>query len=171
VDWGAIGDFNLDGKPDVVSAGPNSGQVQIYIDKGDGTFQTPIATAVDHPVQPVIGDLNQDGKLDLVAPVSAFYDGTLAINVFGTADGHFSVPVEYSVGGRGLAVQIADANTDGKPELIAISPGLSGVSTISTLLGNGDGSFQPAINSRMLIGGMQRRPQISMATTFPTSQL
>ena len=48
--WGvAIGDFNGDGKEDVVTANSTTASVSVLLGNGDGTFQSPInsATAAD----------------------------------------------------------------------------------------------------------------------------
>ncbi len=62
----ATGDFNGDGKLDVVVANASSNNVSVLLGNGDGTFQAP----VDYPTgsQPssvAVGDFNGDGKLDL----------------------------------------------------------------------------------------------------------
>jgi len=63
----ATGDFNGDGKLDIVTANGSSNDVSVLLGNGDGTFQT----AIDYPVdaQPgvvIVGDFNNDGKPDIL---------------------------------------------------------------------------------------------------------
>src|SRR5262249_33651339 len=65
----AVGDFNGDGKLDVVTA--NGSDLSIILGKGDGTFQPPQSLALPRnqstgAVAVAVGDMNNDGKLDLV---------------------------------------------------------------------------------------------------------
>lgn len=39
----AVGDFNSDGKPDIIIANTSPGTVKVLINNGDGTFQPPTA--------------------------------------------------------------------------------------------------------------------------------
>jgi FG-GAP-like repeat len=59
------------------------------------------------------------------------------------AQSNFSDPVAYSSAGYyPLSVAVADVNGDGKPDLLVANYG----GTVGVLLGNGDGTFQPAIS-------------------------
>lgn len=56
----------------------------------------------------------------------------------------FLPPVSYSTGGLEAGfVAVADVNGDGKPDLLVANTYFS--NTIGVLLGNGDGTFQPAV--------------------------
>lgn len=83
-----------------------------------------------------VGDVNGDGKPDLVVANAA---GTVGV-LLGNGDGTFQTAVTYSTGtGGASSVAIADVNGDGKPDLV-VAGGL-----VSVLMGNGDGTFQPAV--------------------------
>src|SRR3954454_11753838 len=60
----AVGDFDRDGKPDIVEAGQG---VTTLLGNGDGTFRTgKNSVMTQNPGSLAIADLNEDGKLDLV---------------------------------------------------------------------------------------------------------
>jgi hypothetical protein len=68
-----VGDLNGDGKPDLVTAN-RTGTVSLFFGKGDGTFATRVDYAAASicipcdggPDSVAVGDLNGDGKLDIV---------------------------------------------------------------------------------------------------------
>ena len=55
----------------------------------------------------------------------------------------FASPTSYAVGSLPLDVAVGDLNGDGKPDIAVVN---SGSNDVSVLLGNGDGTFQPATN-------------------------
>jgi len=62
----AIGDLNVDGKPDLALTNSQSSTVSVLLGSGNGTFgpKTDFGTGLD-PNSVVIGDLNGDGKPDM----------------------------------------------------------------------------------------------------------
>ena len=118
---GAVGDFNGDGKPDLIVSGQ---RVSVLLGNGDGTFQPPMYPSMFGNGYLVTSDFNEDGKMDL-AIVSA-YSG---VSVFlGNGDGTFQGGPNI-VGGASSAA-IGDFNGDGKPDLAVV-----GASGLSVLLG------------------------------------
>ena len=67
----------------------------------------------------------------------------------------FPPAVTFPVGVDPRAVTVADFNNDGKPDLAVVNSGPSSASqsSLSVLLGNGNGSFQPAVTTDVLNGG------------------
>jgi FG-GAP-like repeat/Abnormal spindle-like microcephaly-assoc'd, ASPM-SPD-2-Hydin len=136
----AAADFNGDGKLDlVVTNFPNqegsSGSLSVLLGNGDGTFQPRVdyALGTSGLFSVVVGDFNQDGILDLVSN---------SVILLGNGNGTFGTPQTLPAT-AGVQIITADLNGDGKLDLIEISPETAGV---SVLLGNGDGTFQPAVN-------------------------
>jgi hypothetical protein len=155
--WAATADFNGDGKLDLAVAdfgyGETTATVSVLLGNGDGTFQ-PAATydAGIGAYWVSVGDFNQDGKQDLA--VVNLVSNTVSI-LLGNGDGTFQPHVDYPVGVYPSAVAIADFNGDGIPDLAVsnsfcatpCSPG-----TVSVLLGNGDGTFQPSVDYQAALG-------------------
>jgi hypothetical protein len=96
----------------------------------------------------VAGDFNGDGVLDLATVGFGSNDAT-AIVLLGKPDGTFNPPTSFNTGLWGATSMIvSDVNGDGKLDLVlAGSFGLNGGSggAVSVLLGNGDGTFQTAV--------------------------
>src|SRR5205823_1048984 len=62
----AAGDFDGDGKQDLVVTNSGDNTVSVYLGYGDGTFKTPATFAVgNYPSSVVPGDFNKDGLLDV----------------------------------------------------------------------------------------------------------
>jgi Chitobiase/beta-hexosaminidase C-terminal domain/FG-GAP-like repeat/FG-GAP repeat len=135
----AIGDFNRDGKADLVAASDSGNAVVILLGNGDGTFQTAVSImAGAAPTSVAAADVNGDGKLDLAVANSA--SNTVAV-LLGNGDGTFQGPRTFAVDSGPAFVVIADVNRDAKPDLVVAN---AGSGTVSVLLGNGDGTFGPS---------------------------
>ena len=162
----AVADVNGDGKPDVIVAtwgvvGTSDGLVGVLMGNGDGTFQPVVlydSGGIDASSL-AVADVNGDGKPDIVVTNSfcrgndSCLTGSVGV-LLGNGDGTFQPSVTYGSGGYGGAnsVAIADLNGDGKLDLVVANswncPGAScgpTTGTVGILLGNGDGTFQPAV--------------------------
>jgi hypothetical protein len=141
-----IGDFNGDGKPDLLLAGDGA---YILFGNGDGTFQAPVAIGV--PLGGVTAaaaiDLDGDGKLDVIVTGSQVQGnpenqaGQVCV-LLGNGDGTFQPAVCSAVGPSPYGMAFADYNSDGKLDVATANYYGAGV---SILPGNGDGTFRPAI--------------------------
>jgi hypothetical protein len=146
------GDFNGDGKLDLATADsgtsaadPNSKKISVLLGNGDGTFGAAVNYAVGTLASSIAtADFNDDGKLDLA--VVNHGDGTMSI-LLGNGDGTFQAAVTYPAGTNAISLVVADFNGDGKLDLAVGSLGASNTNQVSVLLGNGDGTFQAALNS------------------------
>jgi hypothetical protein len=147
----ASADLDGDGNADLVVTDANT-SVYVALGHGDGTFGSSIAITVpNHPRGIAIGDFNADGIPDLAiaifGPMHSF-DGQVAI-LIGNGDGSFAAPVFYDVGTQNAIRLVAtDLNNDGKVDLaVAVQHSSHATNGLAVLLGNGDGSFQPAVTS------------------------
>jgi hypothetical protein len=131
------GDFNNDGKADLIVGDINHNDLLLLLGKGDGSLKSPTSLHLSsRPEFLVADDFNRDGKLDIV-----FANGSPTNNInliFGNGDGTFTPPQSYAVGG--WHVLAADFNNDSKPDLVSRPT----TTTLAVLLNNGNGPFQPA---------------------------
>jgi uncharacterized repeat protein (TIGR01451 family) len=130
----AVGDFNLNGKFDVDTV------YDLMVGNGDGTFQVnPLSTGVTgFTAALTAGDLNADGKPDVVATLAGGVDVVL-----GNGDGTFQQAVSYPTSTSPIAVVLADVNGDGNLDVVVVNPAPN---SLSVLYGNGDGTLQAAIS-------------------------
>jgi uncharacterized protein (TIGR03437 family) len=129
------GDFNGDGKVDLITGNTQTKDISVLLGNGDGTFQT----AVSYPAGGAVGglaagDFNGDGRLDIA--VVDQVPGLLSI-FLGNGDGTFRALPTQSLGMTLVGVTAADFNGDGKLDLAIADVN----STVWLLLGAGDGTF------------------------------
>ena len=126
--------------------GTDAGGVYVLLGNGDGTFQPAVSYAAgSDPAAIVSGDFTGDGHFDLAV---ASFSGGVSI-LLGNGDGTFRPPVTYAAGSDPIGIVAGDFNGDGKLDLAVTDAGdlvYGGTdpSSVSVLLGNGDGTFQPA---------------------------
>jgi hypothetical protein len=136
----ALGNFNSDGKQDIIVA---ADPPVLLLGNGDGTFQaaTQIGTISSAPTGVAVADFNRDGHLDTVFAISGG-----AVVYLGHGNGTFGAGITVSSGGTNEneypRVLAADVNNDGIPDLI-----LNTDAGISVLLGRGNGTFKAPIFS------------------------
>jgi hypothetical protein len=156
----AVGDFNGDGKLDVVAAQQLTDTVSVLLGNGDGTFAPPqvfAASGVNFtPESMALGDVNGDGKLDLVIKSvsvldsDAFQVGVLLSNGDGTFRAPLLAPAQPD-GSGDLAV--GDFNGDGRID-VAVAGHLGSLTgDLSVFFGNGDGTLQPNLRLDLSTGG------------------
>jgi hypothetical protein len=153
-------DINNDGYTDIVAFDAGQNAILVYLNK-DGIFSTPTAISMaGASVSSIaLGDVNGDGKLDVVTIAADIISNTLTTvtvqTYLGNGDGTFATPTatltqSVSVAAftqlpSNLAVTLGDLNKDGKLDIAAAFLEQTGQSNgqivASVALGNGDGSF------------------------------
>lgn len=137
------GDFNEDGKQDLI-VGPNSSEPLIYLSgNGDGTFtqQGTVSGSTQFFGSARVIDLNHDSHLDLVATANPGFRVFL-----GDGHGNFQFPSSSSQIPPVFAgdVVVADFNGDNMIDVLAALPAQNSTpSGMALSLGNGDGTFKP----------------------------
>ncbi len=147
----AVGDLNHDLIPDLVVANTGYGShpghtVSVLLGLGDGTFGTPADYAIGtaaFPSSVAIGDFNHDSNPDLV--VANYGDSPQVSILLGIGDGTFAWKTDYATGPNPKSVAVGDLNGDGRLDLAVANAG-TGSTTVSVLLGNGNGTFGAKTN-------------------------
>jgi hypothetical protein len=181
-----VGDFNQDGKLDLVVANQcgndlycqSADAVSILLGNGDGTF----TEAANSPIwmagaisAVTVGDFNGDGIADLAVTSPCGSDSTCesvgTVSIFlGNGDGTFTETPNSPIAmeGNGIpAATMGDFNGDGIPDLAVVNPcsdyWCESAGTVSILLGNGDGTFTETPHSPVTVG---ITPQIIAVSDF-----
>jgi hypothetical protein len=128
--WNAWpGDFNGDGREDVVVTNRVSNRVGVTLSNGDGTLTAQTAPIAGvQPQDVVVADINGDGRLDAIA--GNWGAGTVSV-LLGNGAGGLGAATNFTVGTNPNSVRIADMNNDGRPDIVVAN---SGSGTVSILL-------------------------------------
>ena len=162
-----VGDFNGDGRPDLLLSGYllgdyDNGQTvfsyAVALSKGDGSFTDPIPVPkgttnflASGYETALVGDINHDGALDIVVVYRGdHYLGSTAVHTpsgvfvaLGNGDGTFQTPSYYNIGSDATNGALADFNGDGYLDLVVYdTPSKKGTHpTVNIYPGNALGSY------------------------------
>ncbi len=145
----AKGDFNHDGKPDILFSGTNASaepELVVFPGNGAGGFGAPIVTPITGlnglQIQ-VAGDLSGDGIPDVVLTGTDPIQGIAEIGVMlADGTGKFKAPV-FTRSTLTGSMLLGDFTGDGKVDLVVFGC----CSLVTVFPGKGDGTFAPAVTS------------------------
>ncbi len=132
----AIGDFNADGKQDIVTNYSASGSISVLLrNAANDGFDSPVnLPAGFSPRSAAVGDFNADGKQDIVVATSGSGNTVVSVLLRNAANNGFDAKIDYPAGTNPQTVVVGDFNGDGKQDIAATNSNASG--TISVLLRN-----------------------------------
>jgi hypothetical protein len=154
----ASGDFDRDGKTDLVISYHHSYDVTVLFGDGLGGFEEKSTFSViteernpPHNHGLAVGDLNADGDLDIIT--SNHQDNSVSV-LLGDGPGNFATAEgsPFEVGRGPYPLALGDVNGDRSLDIM--TPNMLG-NDISVLLGDGKGKFSPANYSPTSV---ERRP-------------
>ncbi len=132
----AIGDFNRDGKQDLVIANFGNNNVSVKLGNGNGGFfSNQVVNTGQGPQSIAVADINADGFQDLA--VANFSGSNVSVHL-GNGYGGFFPYTTLGVGSYPYAIAMADFNGDTNIDLITADYGSN---KVTVLYGDGLGSF------------------------------
>ncbi|MBV9959976.1 MAG: VCBS repeat-containing protein, partial [Acidobacteria bacterium] len=141
-------DLNGDGILDLAGTGVDTAAVMLG--NADGTFRAKVDYPVGGQAQDLAaGDFNSDGRVDLA--VTIYTQHTSLSLLTGNGDGTFNAPANFpnTSGADSPAIAVTDLNNDGWLDVVLAhqiacftAPCVASL-TMTVMLGNGDGTFQP----------------------------
>ncbi|MBI3818493.1 MAG: VCBS repeat-containing protein [Planctomycetes bacterium] len=140
----ASGDFNNDGKGDVLVAESTTLGLALFTGDGLGSFPGRINSPGlfgSYPIAEAAGDFNNDGKLDVAV---SDYSTNQIFLALGDGAGNFTISASPTVGSNPFGIAAADVNNDSKLDVIVAN---NGASNLSVARGNGTGGFAAAITT------------------------
>jgi hypothetical protein len=156
----AVGDFDRDGNPDMavgvtLCSGTCTGAVAVLMGDGHGAFHWGAIHDSGGGLRAsvAVGDLNKDGKLDLVAVNDV--GGEVGV-LIGNGDGTFQLTATYTtgahrpevLGGYSFLVALGKTTAGGDLDLVVANGCAKSITqcngTVAVLRGNGDATFREA---------------------------
>ncbi|MFM7363647.1 MAG: FG-GAP-like repeat-containing protein, partial [Cuspidothrix sp.] len=177
------GDFNGDGKTDLIHFVNNGGKgyVHVWLSKGDGTFdvKSPFTPNPDYNVSNnnfnfKTGDFDGDGKTDLIHLVSS---GNGYVHLWNSkGDGTFDISPafvpnpSYQVNNNNFNFRLGDFNGDGKNDLTHLVNSGNGYVHVWTSNGDSEATIKKEAQDGLQANRDKYFPELNQATTLANLQ-
>ncbi len=143
-----VGDFNSDGKPDLVTSNSLDTKLKILLNDGLGGFLAPIDYILNYrAVLITINDFNGDGNKD-IALIDNGWDNLTVL--YGTSTGTFSQPSTSNPFNLSTlsphSITSGDFNNDGKKDIAISAETSMGAFSLNVLISNNSNGFNPLIS-------------------------
>ena len=159
-----VGDFDGNGKDDLLTTDADADTISVLLGRGDGSFGLPESFAVgSNPVAAAVGDFDRNGKRDVVV---ANRDSANVSVLLGRGDGSFDAARQFPTGTSPLSVAVADMNRDGIEDLAVANLDSD---SVSILLGGAMAASVPGLTSSPAGRRRRWRWATSTRTAGPTS--
>ncbi|MES2590312.1 MAG: FG-GAP-like repeat-containing protein [Bacteroidota bacterium] len=144
------GDLDGDGKPDIVTANPADNIISVFKNTSVNSAVS-FAAKVDYtagvdPRSVFIGDLDGDGKPDIIAAnhqsnTVSIFKNTSVIGIIS-----FAPKVDYATGNNPLSIAINDLDGDGKPDIAVSNLNSNTISVLKNISNSGAISFATKVD-------------------------
>lgn len=157
----ATGDFNGDGRSDVVvvndPGGTATDTIHVLLANPDGSFSpAPSTPGTSNLSAAAVGDFDGDGRLDIVLTDATLRRATLLL---GNGDGSFTPAGSCGTDVAPVAVVVADFDGDSNLDIAVANAGDSTTAgTVSICLGNGNGTLGPEQSYPAATGSLPADP-------------
>ncbi|MBS1494673.1 MAG: T9SS type A sorting domain-containing protein [Bacteroidetes bacterium] len=143
------GDFNGDGKPDVVVANNGSSNITVCLNtttpgSNTASFGSKDIATDAFPNDVTVADFNGDGKVDIAVGINNFFEMQIFLNTTtpGASTPTFSAATTVTTTNKVVNIASGDINGDGKPDIITVyQTGVCSVFLNNTTIGSTTPSF------------------------------
>ncbi|CAF2152836.1 unnamed protein product, partial [Rotaria magnacalcarata] len=161
----AVGDFNNDTLLDVVVANYVSTTVSVILGYHNQAFRNQMTLITGNGSRPrslAIGDLNNDGQIDIVVANS----GTNTVGIFlGLGNYLFTNQTTVSTGSNPISIAVGDFNQDNVMDLVVAN---RGDNNVGVFLGYGNGFF---VSQKTFTAGSASQPNAVAVGDFNNDML